>query len=168
MSEQLNEELGKLIQKAAIDGTLSKSAVEQFNGLLVDNENLQKDVAVKVKRIQDLEEQVKSLTEQNHNYAEIQNGVKEREEACRAKEQEHRDRQVKLECAEMRVADHQNMFGLVFRNAVIKSSVLGQELVAIPGTPDQVDQYGNRQYGTGREPDVTGVPVSKTEETREE
>jgi hypothetical protein len=167
VSEQLNEELGKLIQKAAIDGTLSKSAVEQFNGLLVDNENLRKDVAVKVERIQGLEEQVKSLTEQNHNYAEIQNGVAEREKACADKEREHADRKVKLECAELRVADHQNMVGLIFRNSVLRKSVLGQELVAIPGTPDQVDQYGNRQYGTGREPDVTGVPVSKKEEEQE-
>jgi hypothetical protein len=67
-----------------------------------------------------------------------------------------------------RVADHQNMFGLVFRNAVLRNSVLGQELVAIPGTPDQIDEYGNRKYNTGRPPEATGVDVKKTEEKTEE
>jgi hypothetical protein len=168
MSEdKLRDQIENAIQKAAIDGSLTKEAVKVVSELFNNIDTMKKDAERDAKRIADLTAERDRLNEQNHKYAEIQNGVKEREEACAAKEQEHRDRQVKLECAELRVSDHQNMFGLVFRNAVLRNSTLGQELVAIPGTPDQVDQYGNRQYGTGREPDVTGVPVSKTEEKTE-
>lgn len=161
------QEIQNTIEKAAIDGALTKDAVKQFNGLIEDSEALM-EKAVKLeqtlmKRDKDVQELTSKLTmSQGLNKIAAQ-----MEAAIIDRERKMTELELTAKHEAKRVEDHQNMFGLVFRNAVIRSSVLGQELVAIPGTPDTVDQYGVRQYGSGREPDVTGVPVKKSGEEEE-
>jgi hypothetical protein len=160
-------EIQNAIEKAAIDGTLTKDAIGQFNSLIEHNEALQSQALDFDKKFYRQDGEIKELTT-NLSIAQGLNKVAaEMEAAIINREQKMTELELTAKHEAKRVEDHQNMFGLVFRNAVIRSSVLGQELVAIPGTPDTVDQYGVRQYGSGREPDVTGVPVSKTEDKEE-
>lgn len=162
------QEIQNTIEKAAIDGALTKDAVKQFNGLIEETEELTREYQRQTKVCERLEDQVKGLTTElsmahglNKIAAEMEAHIIEREQHMTKLELEAKHQAD-------RVADHQNMFGLVFRNAVLRNTILGQEIVAIPGTPDSVDQYGVRQYNTGREPDVTGIPIQKTEEKTEE
>ena len=166
MSE-LTIELDRLIQKAALDGALTKEAVDMFHGVLEQNGEL-KETLERKDRFEVERNKTMERLETDLRIAQGLNKVAaEMEAAIINREQKMTELEVTAKNEKQRVEDHQNMFGLVFRNAVLRNSILGQELVAIPGTPDQIDQYGTRQYNTGREPDVVGVPVSKTGEEEE-
>lgn len=161
------QEIQNAIEKAAIDGALTKDAVEQFHDLIGECEEF-RDANKKLSdRVESKEKENRELTSRLTVSQGLNKIAAEMEAAIINREQKMTELELTAKHEAKRVEDHQNMFGLVFRNAVIRNSVLGQELVAIPGTPDTVDQYGVRQYGSGREPDVTGVPVSKTEEKTE-
>ncbi len=166
MSE-LTIELDRLIQKAALDGALTKEAVDMFHGVLEQNGEL-KETLERKDRFEVERNKTMERLETDLRIAQGLNKVAaEMEAAIINREQKMTELELTAKNEKQRVEDHQNMFGLVFRNAVLRNSILGQELVAIPGTPDQIDQYGTRQYNTGREPDVVGVPVSKTGEEEE-
>ena len=166
MSE-LTIELDRLIQKAAIDGALTKDAVDMFHSVLEQNEELANDILTKSTTIVKMEKDVQELTSKLSIAQGLNKVAAEMEAAIINREQKMTELELTAKNEKQRVEDHQNMFGLVFRNAVLRNTVLGQELVAIPGTPDTVDQYGVRQYSTGREPDVTGIPIKKTGEEEE-
>jgi len=126
MSEQLNEELGKLIQKAAIDGTLSKSAVEQFTAVLEDNRHL----AERVNRL-DFESKKKGveLTQKTARLSHAEERLKEvddREKAVAERESEAEVLAMSLKYEQKRVEDHKSMVGLIFRNTVLKKQVMSR------------------------------------------
>ena len=163
----IEEDLGKMLRKAAIDGTLSETAIDHYDSLIKENRALSESLKEKQEQFRQADTERtdlrKALTaEQDRNAT-----MEEREVKCAELEKNDEILQLTVKYEKKRVEDHQNMVGMIFRNSVLRRSVLGQELVAIPGTPDTIDQYGNRQYGTGREPDVTGVDVRKTEEETE-
>ena len=139
MSEELNVELTKLISKAAIDGTLSESAVKQFTGVLEENKDL----------IHDIEVQNKDLGETQGRMIRAEERVKMLEAECETwagKEQDLLDRESQAEVLAMtvkyeqkRVEDHKSMVGLIFRNTLLRNQVV------VPGHAGTIDQYGSRQ-----------------------
>jgi hypothetical protein len=160
-------EIQNAIEKAAIDGTLTKDAIGQFNSLIEHNEALQSQALDFNQKFIRQDEQIKSMTTELSMAHGLNKVAAEMEAAIINREQHMTKLELEAKHQGERVADHQNMFGLVFRNAVLRNTILGQEIVAIPGTPDSIDQYGTRQHGSGREPDVTGIPIQKTEEKTE-
>lgn len=161
------QEIQNAIEKAAIDGALTKDAVAQFHSLVEHNDALQSQAIDFDKKFRRQDGEIKELTTELAMSQGLNKIAAEMEAAIINREQKMTELELTAKNERQRVEDHQNMFGLVFRNAVLRNTILGQELVAIPGTPDSVDQYGTRQYNTGREPDVTGVPVKKTGEEEE-
>ncbi len=161
------EEIQNAIEKAAIDGTLTRDAIGQFNQLIEHNEALQSQAIDFDKKFRRQDGEIKELTTELSMSQGLNKIAAEMEAAIINREQKMTELELTAKNEKQRVADHQNMFGLIFRNAVLRNTVLGQELVSIPGTPDSVDQYGTRQYNTGREPDVTGIPIKKTGEEEE-
>ncbi len=162
------QEIENAVQKAGIDGALTKEAVAQFHGVLEECAELKEKNESQAKQLSSVRD---DLGKANTRCDNMQKQIlihAEREGNLENREREMTRLELKAKYMEMRVEDHQNMVGLIFRNSVLRKTALGQELVAIPGTPDLVDQYGVRQYGSGREPDVTGVPVSKTGEEEEQ
>jgi len=166
MSE-LTIELDRLIQKAALDGALTQDAVAQFHAVFTKCD-------AQTDKIKELGESIVSIRKEADDLASqlsISQGLNkiaaEMEASIINREQKMTELELTAKNEKQRVEDHQNMFGLVFRNAVLRNSVLGQELVAIPGTPDAIDEYGNQKFGTGRPPETTGVPVKKEEEKTE-
>jgi hypothetical protein len=137
MSE-LTEQLDKIIQQAALDGALTKDAVDQFHAIITQNAALETKVAAlevvveeRRKKISGLEIDValsKSLVELAAK-AEVE--MIEREKFI-----------TKLELTAtheaQRVKDHINMFTLVFRNSVLRKEVMTP-------TSSTVDQFGSRQ-----------------------
>ena len=123
MSE-LTENLDKLIQKAALDGALTPDAVAQFHALVIQGD-------AQAEELRELQKVNTEIIEKRDEYSrklkimlDDANELSTRAAAIDASEQEHRDREVRLECAELRVQDHREMFKVVFRNAIIRREVM--------------------------------------------
>ena len=119
-------EMQNAIEKAAIDGTLTKDAIGQFNGLIEHNEALQSQALDFNQKFLRQDEQIKSMTTElsmaqglNKIAAEMEAGLIEREKSITKLEAEAKHQ------AE-RVTDHKSMFETVFRNSIIRRQVLGQ------------------------------------------
>ena len=137
----LQEQLEKCIQKAALDGALTKDAVTQFHGILDANEKLVKEndhqnklIVEKNAAISEMNEKLNQLLERTANMA-------ERERAVTDREKEITKLEMKAACEEQRVRDHKEMFTTVFRNLEVRRNVF---TAVDPGQPDQ---YGTRQPG---------------------
>jgi len=151
MSE-LTEQLDTMIQKAALDGALTQDAVAQFHSLVqqcdAQAEELRSMNKINVELVDKCEKTKEKLTIMLSDANELST----RAAAIEVGEDEHRDRKVRLECAELRVKDHQEMFRVVFRNAVIKRDVV------TPGSAS-FDQYNTK---TDNFPDKTPVEEEET------
>ncbi len=144
----LTDQLDKIIQKAALDGALTKDAVDQFHAIITQNTALETKVASlevvveeRRKKISGLEIDValsKSLVELAAK-AEVE--MIEREKFI-----------TKLELTatheKQRVADHINMFQTVFRNSVIRKGVM------TPLAPAAMDQGMTGQQGYAQQDTV--------------
>lgn len=151
MSE-LTDQLDKLIQKAALDGALTQDAVSQFHSLVKQCDaqaeelrELNKVNSATIKSRDELSRKLKIMLDDA-------NELSTRGAAIEADEDEHRNRKVQLECANLRVTDHQEMFRVVFRNAVIKREIV------TPGSASY-DQYNTK---TDNFPDKTPIEEEQT------
>ena len=138
---QLTEDLDKLIQKAALDGALTQNAVDQFHALVqqcdaqaIELRELQKVNTEIIEKRDELSRKFKIMLDDATE-------LSTRAAAIEDDENNHRDRKVKLECAELRVKDHKEMFTTVFRNSVLRKEVM---------TP--VEGLKADQYGTSHSP----------------
>lgn len=120
-------EIQNAIEKAAIDGALTKDAIGQFNSLIEHTDALETNAIAVDKIVQRQEVQIKQITTElgiaqglNKIAAEMEAGLILREKAITKLEAEAKHQ------AE-RVKDHKEMFSLVFRNSIIRKQVLGQQ-----------------------------------------
>ena len=135
----LTNELEVIIQKAALDGALTQDAVAQFHALVTERDALKKDNC----RLDDLNTE---LNEKVNHFSQRVTAAETCAQEWAGREQDLMDREgtctkleVEKECAELRVKDHQKMVELIFRNSVIRKSVM------TPVTPGPIDQYGTKQ-----------------------
>jgi len=152
-NKEVLQELEKVMIKAALDGVLTQSAVDQFHAVLKQNaaqaeelRELQKVNSEIIDARDELSRKVKIMLDDA-------NELSTRAAAIEEDEDEHRDRKVRLACAELRVQDHKEMFTTVFRNSVLRKEVM------TPVSAGPVDQYGTKQ------PD--SLPVRDTVEEEE-
>lgn len=151
MSE-LTEQLDTMIQKAALDGALTQDAVAQFHALVTQCDAQQEELRSLTKIHGEVMESRDKYKQRLDVMLSDANELSTRAAAIEEGENEHRDRKVRLECAELRVTDHQEMFRVVFRNAVIKRDVV------TPGSAS-FDQYNTK---TDNFPDKTPVEEEET------
>ncbi len=125
MSE-LTDTLDKVIQKAALDGALTHEAVAQFHTLVKErdalkdaNEEWERNDKVMTKERDELRKRVTALDECCQDWAGKEQDLMDRENKCTELE-------VRKECAEDRVKDHQEMFRVVFRNAIVRKEVMSR------------------------------------------
>jgi len=138
---ELTEQLDKIIQQAALDGTLTPKAVDQFHALIKQNVALETKVASLEVVVEERRKKISGL--------EIDVALSKTmvEVAAKAEiEMIERERFItKLELTatheQQRVKDHQKMVELIFRNSVIRREVM------TPTHPSAPDQYGTRQEG---------------------
>lgn len=138
MSE-LTDGLDKLIQKAALDGALTQDAVAQFHALVTQCDSQAEELRSLQKVNTEIIDARDELSRKVKIMLDDANELSTRAAAVEEAEDEHRDRKVRLECAELRVKDHKEMFTTVFRNSVLRKEVM------TPVTPGPVDQYGTKQ-----------------------
>lgn len=140
MSE-LTDKLEKIIKQAALDGALTEEAVAQFHTLVKERDALKTandewdEEGRKLKRDLKLsQDRVLVLEKECETWAGREQDLLDREHACTKLE-------VEKECADKRVADHQKMVELIFRNTRLKKQVM------TPLAPGHPDQYGTVQGG---------------------
>ncbi len=121
---ELTENLDKLIQKAALDGALTPDAVAQFHALVTQCDEQAKDLRELQKVNTEIIEKRDEYSRKLKIMLDDANELSTRAAAVDEQENEHRDRKVRLECAELRVKDHKEMFTTVFRNSVLRKEVM--------------------------------------------
>lgn len=120
------QEIQNAIEKAAIDGALTKDAIGQFNGLIEDAEELTKEYDKLAKASERQASEIQELTSKlsmsqglNKIAAEMEAGLIEREKSITKLEAEAKHQGE-------RVKDHKEMFSIVFRNSIVRRQALGQ------------------------------------------
>lgn len=151
MSE-LTIELDRLIQKAALDGALTKDAITKFGNVLMENERMKAQGTIDNEKIAADAKEIRRLGVA----LDIANGLVkiagEMEAALITREKDATRNELLAEYSAIRVKDHQEMFRIVFRNAVIKRDIV------TPGSAS-FDQYNNK---TDNFPDKTPVEEEET------
>lgn len=126
MTTEYMNDIEKTIQKAALDGVLTKGAVEQFHELIHERDALLKTTDSQGLALEDEAKKNVKLNQRNE--------VLENEcQTWAGKEQDLLDREAKCteleirkECALLRVEDHKEMFKTVFRNSVLRKEVMSR------------------------------------------
>lgn len=144
----LTDNLERIIQKAGIDGALTEEAVAQFHSL-VEQQKASKIALDDYHKLTDEHDAtIKDLTTRllaaetcAQEWAGKEQDLMDREGKCTELE-------IRKECAEKRVEDHQSMIGLIFRNAVIKKGVM------TPLAGLKADQYGSSHAPFAQKDDV--------------
>jgi hypothetical protein len=145
---ELAKDLEKLILKAGIDGALTEDAVAQFHALVKQRDALDVDN----KRLDDLntelEEKVNEWVQRASSAETCAQEWAGREQDLMDRESKCTELEIRKECADLRVTDHQEMFKTVFRNSVIRQSVM----TPLPGL--KADQYGTSHAPFAQKDDV--------------
>lgn len=148
----INTKINAIIQAAAIDGTLTQSAISQFNTLVEDYEELHDKYKVQLKGNEAVKKDRDEIRkERDSAVAECNDYIKRDADLCE-REAKMTEMEVREECTKLRIADHQEMFRVVFRNAVIKRDVV------TPGSAS-FDQYNSK---TDNFPDKTPIEEEET------
>lgn len=124
MTNPLTETLDKVIKQAALDGTFTNESVGQFHQLVEDYDLLKKK-AVALER---------ELKQTKRDKEQLESKARHLEKECEtwaAREQDVLDREKKADVLDnslvyekLRVTDHQNMVGMIFRNSVLRREVM--------------------------------------------
>ena len=137
----LTQELEKVIQKAAIDQTLTPKAVEHFQEQIRQAGDLKKEVERLEKRKTEQAQEIERVVTKNREYKDELDAYKAREASLVERENKARELELKAEYQGTRVQDHKDMMGIIFRNTEVRRNIYEnrQEVYT--------DQYGTRQTG---------------------
>ena len=135
--EELMFDIDRIIKQAALEGTLTEDAIGYYNGLIKLAEEKKAECKALTERVERLDAERAALAGEKaqlqtavHEWATRETELKDREEKVLRKE-------IEAEFNEKRVADHKEMFKVVFRNSVLRKEVM---------TP--VDQPEPNQYNS--------------------
>lgn len=142
---ELTDQLDKIIQKAALDGALTNEAVSQFHALVKERDALkeanvewERNDKVTTKERDELRKRVSELDTCVQDWAGREQDLLDREGKCTELE-------IRKECADERVKDHQEMFRIVFRNAVIRKEVMTRSDNHVESNGASHNSYENKE-----------------------
>ena len=119
----LQEDLLKIVQKAALDGTLTSTAVEYTKKLIDENQALQKQHEFDTNLIASLKKDVAAYSAGKLDVDAKLTAVIAREGAVTIREKEMTKLELQAANEKQRVEDHREMFRLVFRNLDVRRNV---------------------------------------------
>lgn len=120
----LTDQLDTIIQKAALDGALTKEAVDQFHKILAENSSLLEEVdKVKDMNAAGSKELRETTVKMEDFRAKVTDWVT-REKELAEREKFITTLTLTAEHQEQRVKDHISMFTTVFRNSVLRKEVM--------------------------------------------
>ncbi len=167
--DETMEKINDLILDISKGSTFSSAAMAQFVELQSEVSSqestiryLRKEREGDKDKIGDLASKITMLEgvlgERDHEIT----GWRAREDVLEARETVCLECELRAEYSNLRVEDHQNMVGLIFRNTELRKKFVGQEMHYQPGTIEIKDEYGNiKQYAEAA--GFVGVPVEKVE-----
>ncbi len=120
----LTDSLEVLIQKAALDGALTADAVAQFHSLVTERDALKTDLEDLTKVHENVVTNRDALSTKCQAAVTCAEEWAGREQDLMDRENKCMELEVRKECADLRVIDHQEMFKIVFRNSVIRKGVM--------------------------------------------
>jgi hypothetical protein len=137
MTDQYLQDIERVVQQAGIDGTLTKTAIDQYHAIIEANAKLVKENDAQAKLIFDKNEKLSKLEVDLG----IANGLVGVAAASEVAMIERESKMTTLELTAkheaVRVADHKDMFDKVFRNIETRRNVFTPQ----PASAG-VDQYG--------------------------
>lgn len=122
-TEQVSAELLKIVNKAAIDGTLTSQAAKQVREALEDNEKLRTMAADQDRGIQALKAEINILKGQEATLTSRIQRVTDREIAATKREETMLRLELEAAHHKQRVEDHKEMVRLIFRNIDVRRNV---------------------------------------------
>lgn len=149
MTDQYLQEIEKCIQKAALDGVLTTTAIEQYHAILEANEKLVGENKHQNELIVKKNEELSTLKERVNKYVEKEGAFNDREHEVKEREVHMTKLELTATHHYQRVEDHKAMFSQVFRNMEVRRNVF---TAVDPGKPDQ---YGSRISGHTEENNQT-------------
>lgn len=166
--------INSIIEKITDEATFADGAMRQFLALKDEvesqestikylrrnNEEDKDKIGDLNSKISSLEGEVEALQTERDSFHQRMSELHDREMQCTANE-------IRMECANARVVDHQSMVGLIFRNTELRKRSFGEEMNYQPGCVEIRDEFGNiKQYAeqAGHVP----VPVKKEQIESEE
>lgn len=130
----LTDQLDKLIRKAALDGALTESAVDQFHSLVKQCDSQAEELRSLNKLNTELKDKRDKLTTELHLSQTLNKVAAEAEIAMIEREKHITRLELTAELESKRVQDHKEMFTTVFRNSVLRKEVM------TPVAPAPMDQ----------------------------
>lgn len=124
MTDQLTEQLKKIIQQASLDGALTQKAVDQFHTLVKQRDELDDKVKSLENTLEERGKQIDKLDADNTELRALQGVMAQRENEVSEREKEMTKLELTSEFNEQRVKDHKEMFTTVFRNSVLRKEVM--------------------------------------------
>ena len=135
------QEIDKIIQKAALDGVLTKGAVTQFSELIHERDALKKTTEEQGKELVKLNDVLRAVQGERDAARSDRDLMMTQMDDVKKREEEMLKLEITAEFQEKRVTDHKEMFTTVFRNSVLRKEIM------TPTHPSAPDQYGTRQEG---------------------
>lgn len=134
----LQDDLLKLVQKASIDGSLTPVAVEYTQKLIAENAALVSRRDTADAELAATKKALATAADNNANWASRLQELEKREAAVAAREKNMTRLELVAEHHQQRVADHKDMFALVFRNIQTRRNVFTG---IAPAHPSPSNQY---------------------------
>jgi len=166
--EKIQSILMDLSGEAAFSGEAMKQFLELKNE--VDSQEstidyLRRQRETDKDKIGDLNSKISTMESALGELHHERDGWRQRESELQDREMQCSINEVRMECANARVEDHQSMVGLIFRNSQIRKVTLGQELSHQPGSPEMKNEYGTIvQYHVPAGFEATPVQKDETSE----
>lgn len=145
------EQVAKELKQAVLDGALTDEAMAYFNDVVRERDELRAAKEHLEEEGKIAESLAKNLREQRDKLTKDLAECKARESGLEAREKAITKLELQAEFHQMRVADHKEMFSLVFRNTTLRKKVL------VPVEGKQASQYDGGMAGYAHEGEETEV-----------
>lgn len=135
MKPELLQEIEKQIDKAAIDGTLSKEAAKLFHETIEANEKLHEKLAKETATVIQYRDQIDELRKDSMGLRDAILGWEDRERLLIERETKMTELEMKAANEAQRVQDHKDMFSIVFKPASFRESIWRSRDIVSDGYP---------------------------------
>jgi len=142
MNKDYMNDIEKAVQTAAINGTLTKDAVDMFHGILTENKEQKEELSKVNSHLAECKKERDGLSRKVSDMSTKLGAYEVREVELASRESQHEVLQMTVKYEQKRVEDHKEMVRLVFRNTTVRKEVM----TPLRGS-EGLDQYNTQLPG---------------------
>jgi len=124
MTDMMND-IGKAIQKAALDGALTEDAISQFNEMVKDNAQYVKDIDKLEKDAERQSDVIAAIQRERDDARTVRDELIKRQDDLTEREKKMTELELQAKHEATRVADHRFFIETVFKPAAMRTEVWG-------------------------------------------